>query len=274
MFSSRSALPLALIAAQLCASIPVAPQQAIIALKGSGDNVKTLIHDVTASDLANAQIDYANVQANLDDMGFYLGQLTDSTCIADGPTNSNSAAATSQAAALTALNSITTSLHSMSGSISHKNNAAAISAYHHAQSTLESTYDFIFNVATPAPITTGDSATNSSSSQSVFTSIQSAQVALNALSFDLVRSDYTSAKQDYQKISSQLNDQIAPAAQCTFSAGNDNDATCTSALTCIQSLQLALNEVEGDVLASASTAADCQTAGAAWAATYKYISQA
>jgi len=267
MFFQRSALPLALVAAQVCSAIPIAPSQVVLEIQSDSYNLNSLISDVTISNLNNAQLDYANVQDNLDDIGFYLGQLTDSTCISSGPTNSTKPAATSSAAVVAALKDIQTQLSAVSSSVSGSNNASAIAAYTAAQQDLDSTYDFIFGISsTSSSLAPGSPM---APSQPVFTYIQSAQVALENLAANIVDSDYATAKENYQTVSSILSSEIAPVASCSFTGSG---STCTSALTCVQELQLALQVVSEDLLAGLSSTADCSAAGADLSAINSYIS--
>ncbi|KAK5144558.1 hypothetical protein LTR32_003532, partial [Rachicladosporium monterosium] len=57
-------------------SIPIAPQQALLEIQSSETDVTQLLADIVQSNLQAAQVEYAIVQKDLDNLGIYLGQLS------------------------------------------------------------------------------------------------------------------------------------------------------------------------------------------------------
>lgn len=253
MHSSWLVLTLALNLSPFVCAIPVAPQQALSNSQRGQDYAAKLIDYVLNSDLRSAQITYATVQRQLDNLGMYLGQLTGSACPAptySGPTES------SQQSVIEALQSMQLDLSSLSQGITNKNQGDAVSAWEAAQQSLDSTFAYVFNTTTSTAATsasgTAAPSASSTSSSSVYTYIQAAQVALNNLAADIVHNNLTSARQDYGAAYMQLNSDIGPAVPC--SPFSSNATTCIAAgtltsevsyvdvLVCIQNVQMALTE--------------------------------
>ncbi|KAK1812402.1 hypothetical protein LTR12_013197 [Friedmanniomyces endolithicus] len=116
-------------------SIPIAPQQALLEIQSSETDVTQLLADIVQSNLQAAQVEYAIVQKDLDNLGIYLGQLS-------SPTNTISA--TSQTDVLVTLQQLQLDMMDISAGIVNSSPEAAISAYTAAQAALETTYEFVF----------------------------------------------------------------------------------------------------------------------------------
>ncbi|KAK5125405.1 hypothetical protein LTR85_000514 [Meristemomyces frigidus] len=273
MHSSWLGLPLALLLSHLVYGIPVAPQQALHDIQRGQADINDLISGVVDSDLSAAQMAYATVQHKLDNLGMYLGQLTDSTCLSATPADSGESQ-TSKDSVIAALQSMQLSLSSLSLGISDKDQDASISAYGAAQQSLSSTYDYLFK-------STSNSVTAASSS--VYAYIQAAQLSLNSLAGDVARSDFATARQDYGTVYSQLNSDVGPAVPCSPFGGKAtscilasmpaSEVTYTDVLVCIQNVQMALNRLAQDALTGEPSTDDCEMAGGDLAATYGYIYQ-
>ncbi|KAK0254525.1 hypothetical protein LTS09_010330 [Friedmanniomyces endolithicus] len=116
-------------------SIPIAPQQALLEIQSSETDVTQLLADIVQSNLQAAQVEYAIVQKDLDNLGMYLGQLT-------GPTDTISA--TSQTDVLVTLQQLQLDMMDVSAGIVNSSPEAAIVAYTAAQAALETTYEYVF----------------------------------------------------------------------------------------------------------------------------------
>ncbi|KAK0272869.1 hypothetical protein LTR91_001244 [Friedmanniomyces endolithicus] len=124
-------------------SIPIAPQQALLEIQSSETDVTQLLADIVQSNLQAAQIEYAIVQKDLDNLGMYLGQLTNPTCVSSGPT-SGTISATSQTDVLVTLQQLQLDMMVISAGIVNSSPETAIAAYTAAQAALETTYGYIF----------------------------------------------------------------------------------------------------------------------------------
>jgi len=124
-------------------SIPVAPQQAILEIKRSEADVTQLLAYIVQSNTKAAKTEYATIQKELDDLGYYLGQLSAPTCVSSGP-SSNTTSATSQTDVLVTLQQLQLDIIDISAGIINSNPSAAVSAWSAAQRAFESTYNYIF----------------------------------------------------------------------------------------------------------------------------------
>ncbi|KAK0893957.1 hypothetical protein LTR02_012539 [Friedmanniomyces endolithicus] len=124
-------------------SIPIAPQQALLEIQSSETDVTQLLADIVQSNLQAAQVEYAIVQKDLDNLGMYLGQLTSPTCVSSGPT-SDTISTTSQTDVLVTLQQLQLDMMDISAGIVNSSPEAAITAYTAAQAALETTYGYVF----------------------------------------------------------------------------------------------------------------------------------
>jgi hypothetical protein len=134
----------ALLASTAVDAIPVHPQQALLDVQYGQTEVNQLVADIVQSNLKEAHVDYATVQHQLDNLGFYLGVITDSTCVADEPETTTTPAVT-QLGVLKVLQEVQMGLIRISAGIVNGNKPAAISAWQDAQSSLQNTHQYIFD---------------------------------------------------------------------------------------------------------------------------------
>jgi hypothetical protein len=124
-------------------AIPIHPQQALLDIQYGQTDLNQLRADIVQNNIKAAHVDYATVQHQLDNLGFYLGQITDSTCVATDPETTTSPAVT-QLGVLKVLQEVQMGLIRVTAGIVNSDKTAAISAWQDAQSSLENTHEYIF----------------------------------------------------------------------------------------------------------------------------------
>ncbi|KAK3669681.1 hypothetical protein LTR78_010433 [Recurvomyces mirabilis] len=126
--------------------IPIAQQQVLAEIQRTEQLVTQLEADVIQSNAMAAQTDYRNIQHELDAFGMYLGQITDSTCVADGP-GSSTVSVTKYYDVLTALQLLQADMINISAGVLNRQTSTSVAAYQTAQQKLESTYEYVFGSA-------------------------------------------------------------------------------------------------------------------------------
>ncbi|KAK5110996.1 hypothetical protein LTR62_005371 [Meristemomyces frigidus] len=143
----RTVLASALVALSTLAvvvnAIPIASQQVLNDLQRTEGVVTQLEADVLQSNALAAQADFANIQHQLDDIGIYLGQITDATCVTDEP-GPATVSVTTYTEVLQKLQILQLDMIEISGGVLNKETDVAVAAYTAAQATLDTTHQFVF----------------------------------------------------------------------------------------------------------------------------------
>ncbi|WPH01358.1 Hypothetical protein R9X50_00420000 [Acrodontium crateriforme] len=259
-------------------AIAVAQQEVLTAVQLGQQALNAAINDVLHNDLPTAQIDYNIAAAKIGDLGYFIDPPQDACSNSASGPHYNKTSQKSQQSIVGALESVQIRLTCLSTSLLFNNTPSALAAWQFSMATLDSTYDYIFADQYIDNLPSHPA----NASAAVFGDAQMAQSSLNLLIYNIQSGDRMAAQAQYQTVSDMLYNDLAPMVPCNLDGKAPSDPciaagtgvaaiNLTQIVGCVQSVQLALVGLAGDVIDNKSVDDHCAIIGQDFKATHDFI---